>query len=101
VLRNTTLDAWERAGRPVAGSRSGEADVLAHARDGSPVQRYAATPPVPGTTGDIEALAMYAGRSTGIVNRQRPAAAIVREFAREAAKALGAVHPDGEDRAAA
>jgi NAD(P)H-dependent flavin oxidoreductase YrpB (nitropropane dioxygenase family) len=48
VLRNTTLDAWDRAGRPVAGCRPGEGDVLAHAPDGSPVQRYAATPPVHG-----------------------------------------------------
>ena len=101
VLRNTTLDTWERAGRPVAGSRPGEADVLAHAPDGSPVQRYAATPPVGGTTGDVEALAMYAGQSAGIVTQQRPAAAIVREFAREAAKALGAVYPAGEVSAAA
>ena len=98
VLRNTTLEAWERAGRPVAGSRPGEGDVLAHAPDGSPLHRYAATPPVRGTTGDIEALAMYAGQSTGLVTQQRPAAAIVRELERGATEALGAVYAPIGDR---
>ena len=54
-----------------------------------------------GTTGNVEALALYAGQSAGIVTQQRPAAAIVREFARDAAEALGAVYPDSEVSAAA
>jgi nitronate monooxygenase len=101
VLRNSTLEAWERAGRPAAPRRPGEGDVLAHAPDGSPLHRYAATPPVRGTTGGVEALALYAGQSAGIVSRERPAAAIVREFAAGAAEALGAVPAAGDGRAAA
>jgi nitronate monooxygenase len=101
VLRNTTLEAWEQAGRPTAPRRPGEGDVLAHAPDGSALDRYSATPPVHGTTGDIEALALYAGQSTGLVSRRRPAAAIVREIARGAADALAAAQAHGDERAAA
>jgi nitronate monooxygenase len=101
VLRNTTLETWERAGRPAAPWRPGEGDILAHAPDGSALDRYSATPPIHGTTGEIEALALYAGQSTGIVSQQRPAAAIVRELARGAADALAAVQAHGDQRAAA
>jgi NAD(P)H-dependent flavin oxidoreductase YrpB (nitropropane dioxygenase family) len=101
VLRNSTLDAWERAGRPAAPRRPGEGDVIAQAPDGSRLCRYAATPPVRGTTGDVEALALYAGQSTGIVTASRPAAEIVHELAYGASAALGIVHDHGEDRIAA
>ena len=101
VLRNSTLEAWERAGRPAAGHRPGEGDVLAHAPDGSPLIRYGATPPVRGTTGDVEALALYAGQSAGLVADLRPAAAIVDQLAREAARALGAIYAHRDARIAA
>jgi hypothetical protein len=39
-------------------------------------------------TGDLECLVHYAGQSAGLVSRIRPAAAIVRELADEAARAL-------------
>jgi nitronate monooxygenase len=101
VLRNTTLEAWERAGRPPAPRRPGEGDVLAHAPDGTCLYRYGATPPVRGTSGDVEALALYAGQTAGIVAELQPAAAIVDELARGAAEALGMVHGHGGERIAA
>jgi NAD(P)H-dependent flavin oxidoreductase YrpB (nitropropane dioxygenase family) len=101
VLRNSTLEAWERAGRPEAPERPGEGDVVAHAPDGSPMLRYGAMPPIAGAIGDVEALALYAGQSTGLVREQRPAAAIVRELTRGAADALAAVRVHGDARAAA
>jgi nitronate monooxygenase len=88
TLRNSTVEAWQRAGRPAAPGRPGEGDLVAHAPDGSRLYRYDAGPPVGGTTGDVEALALYAGQSAGIVNDVLPAAAIVEELISGAAQAL-------------
>jgi NAD(P)H-dependent flavin oxidoreductase YrpB (nitropropane dioxygenase family) len=81
VLRNSTLDAWERAGRPEGSARPGHGDVLALTPAGDPIRRYDATPPARGAVGDIEPLALYAGQSAALVHEARPAAAIVRELA--------------------
>ena len=75
--------------------------MIAQAPDSSRLYRYGATPPVRGTTGDVEALALYAGQSTGIVTESRPAAEIVHELAHRASAALGIVHVYGETRIAA
>jgi nitronate monooxygenase len=91
ALRNSTVEAWERAGRPAAPRRPGEGDMVARAPDGTCLYRYGAETPVRGTTGDVEALAHYAGQSAGIVEDVRPAATIVDELVRGAAEALGTV----------
>jgi NAD(P)H-dependent flavin oxidoreductase YrpB (nitropropane dioxygenase family) len=91
ALRNSTVEAWERAGRPRAPGRPGEGDVVARAPDGTGLYRYGAEIPVHGTTGDVEALAHYAGQSAGIVEDVRPAAVIVDELVRGAAQALRCV----------
>ena len=91
ALRNSTVEAWERAGRPVAPGRPGEGDVVARAPNGTDLYRYGAETPMRGTTGDVEALAHYAGQSAGIVEDVRPAATIVDELVRGAAEALGTV----------
>ena len=88
VLRNSTVDAWESAGRPAAPRRPGEGDVVARGSDGRSLYRYGADSPVSGATGDVEALAHYAGQSAGIVRHVRPAAAIVDELVSGAAEAL-------------
>jgi nitronate monooxygenase len=56
VLRNSTYQRWEDAGAPPKGERPGEGDEVA---DGSP--RYASNPPLAGTEGDVEAMAMHGG----------------------------------------
>jgi NAD(P)H-dependent flavin oxidoreductase YrpB (nitropropane dioxygenase family) len=91
ALRNTTVEAWEKAGRPAAPGRPGEDDVVARAPDGACLYRYGAEIPVRGATGDVEALAHYAGQGAGIVKDVRPAATIVDELVRGAAEALGRV----------
>jgi NAD(P)H-dependent flavin oxidoreductase YrpB (nitropropane dioxygenase family) len=88
TLRNSTVRAWERAGRPAAPGRPGEGDVVAYAPDGSRLYRYGPDPAVGGATGDVEALALYAGQSAGIVKDVLPAAAIVDELIGGAARAL-------------
>jgi NAD(P)H-dependent flavin oxidoreductase YrpB (nitropropane dioxygenase family) len=93
TLRNSTVQAWERAGRPVAPTRPGEGDLIARAPDGSPLYRYGLDAALSGTRGDVEALALYAGQSVGIVKDIVPAAAIIDQLINEAAKALGRPDP--------
>jgi nitronate monooxygenase len=88
TLRNSTVSAWESAGRPVSGTRPGEGDTVATLPDGTPVPRYSEIPPLPGMQGDLECLVHYAGQSAGLVSRVRPAAEIVRELADDAARVL-------------
>jgi nitronate monooxygenase len=89
TLDNSTLRIWRDAGSPAPGGRPGEEEALAHRPDGEPICRYDFAPPVVGMTGDMEAMANYAGQSAGVVKRRQPAADIVREVAEEAARILG------------
>jgi NAD(P)H-dependent flavin oxidoreductase YrpB (nitropropane dioxygenase family) len=76
ALRNSTMEMWERTGsRP-----PGDPEVVARFSNGEPVYRFDDTPPVAGMTGDMEALALYAGESAGRVIAVEPAAKIVREL---------------------
>lgn len=84
TLRNSTVRRWEEAGRPATGRRPGEGEVVATAPDGSPIVRYASSDPELGATGDLEALALYAGQSAGLVHEVLPAGEIVRKMAAEA-----------------
>jgi nitronate monooxygenase len=76
VLRNETVLRWEAAGEPRRGARPGEGDVIAR-RDDLPVVRYSDAQPTRNTTGDIEAMAMYAGQSVGEVEGVGSAASVV------------------------
>jgi nitronate monooxygenase len=80
ALRNSTSEAWEAAGRPSPGQRPGEGDVVAHFASGESIVRYEPAPPMTGTSGDIEALSMWAGQSIGLASQTRPAADIVAEL---------------------
>lgn len=80
ALRNSTSRAWEAAGRPAPGSRPGEGEVIAHFPSGESILRYEPGAPMAGTTGDIEALSMWAGQSVALVKQVQPAAAIVAEL---------------------
>src|SRR5579863_2970790 len=80
ALRNSTADAWEAAGRPPLAQRPGAGDVIAHFASGEAIVRYEPAPPMTGTTGDIEALSMWAGQSVALARQPRPAAEIVAEL---------------------
>jgi nitronate monooxygenase len=68
--------------------RPGEGETVATWYDGEVIPRYASTSPRAGVTGDIEALALWAGQSVGLIDDVRPAGDIVRELAAEAAAEL-------------
>jgi nitronate monooxygenase len=79
VLRSSIEAAERHQGDTVAETRFGEAVI--------PVARFAPDPPSRATTGNIQAMALYAGESVDAVRGLRPAAAIVRELA-DGAEAL-------------
>ncbi|MGI5213154.1 NAD(P)H-dependent flavin oxidoreductase [Plantactinospora sp. CA-290183] len=88
VLRNTTLDHWVEAGSPAAPDRPGEGDVLATDARGREHLRYGDVIPLPGMTGRLDELALYAGQSAGGIHSVAPAAEIVETLLREATAAL-------------
>jgi len=67
-------------GRPALGSRPGEGEVIAHFASGDPIVRYSPAPPMVGTTGEIDALSLWAGQSVALAKRRQPAAEIVTEL---------------------
>ena len=82
VLRNSTYRAWDDAGRPAVGSRPGEGEVVARHGDVE-IERYAADEPRRATTGDLEAMCLYAGQGVGLVTAIEPAADVVSRIAAE------------------
>jgi nitronate monooxygenase len=80
ALRNSTAGTWEAAGRPALAQRPGQGDVIAHFASGEAIVRYEPAPPMSGTTGDIEALSMWAGQDVALMKQRQPAADIVAEL---------------------
>jgi nitronate monooxygenase len=80
VLANSTYVGWMAAGRPRSGERPGEGEVVAEI-DGVPILRYASDEPRRATTGDIEAMCLYAGAGVGAIASVEPAAAVVAQIA--------------------
>ena len=80
ALANSTARAWDAAGRPPDSQRPGAGDVIAHFASGEGIVRYEPAPPMVGTTGDIEALSMWAGQSVALARQPQSAADIVAEL---------------------
>ena len=76
ALRNSTAKAWEAAGRPPLAQRPGQGDFAS----GESIVRYEPAPPMVGTTGDIEALSMWAGQDVALATKSQSAAEIVAEL---------------------
>jgi nitronate monooxygenase len=84
TLRNSTVQAWELAGRPPTGNRPGEGDVIATSPVGGAIVRYAGATPRSDVAGDVEAMSLWAGQSVGLASSVEPAGAIVASIVREA-----------------
>ena len=82
VIRNKTVEEWERLGRPKPGERPGEdTQTGTHSIDGSPPRRipkYSTLPPLENYEGDFEAMALYAGTGCGGITTVERAQDIVR-----------------------
>lgn len=95
ALRNSTVIAWEAAGRPPSGSRPGEGEIIFRSSIRGEVVRYEAVVAPSDSVGNIEATPLWAGQGIGLIQRVQPAAEIVREMteeARDAIRRLGALH---------
>jgi NAD(P)H-dependent flavin oxidoreductase YrpB (nitropropane dioxygenase family) len=88
VLRNSTVRAWEAAGCPIPPHRPGENEIVAFTADGHPIPRYSDIIPVADTTGDVEALAMYAGQSAALVRDVASTSEIVSKIVADAESVL-------------
>ena len=80
ALRNSTVRLWENAGCPATGSRPGEGEVIGSFPNGDPIPRYGVPAPMQGAGGEIEAFALYAGQSVGLIRDLPPVAAVMGEL---------------------
>jgi NAD(P)H-dependent flavin oxidoreductase YrpB (nitropropane dioxygenase family) len=83
ALRNSTVEMWEKAGRPPRGERPNEGEVIARKADGTPVVRYSFSQPLETMQGDVEGMVHYAGQSVGLIRDIYPAARIVQRLKQE------------------
>lgn len=88
ALRNPTLRRWEDAGSPPGPRRPGEGDVVAVDAAGGLHHRYEDLMPLPGMTGQLADMALYAGQSAQLVHDVRPAARTVHDIAAQAAATI-------------
>ncbi|HLW77085.1 MAG TPA: nitronate monooxygenase [Bryobacteraceae bacterium] len=87
VIRNSTVEEWERAGRPKRGHRPTEGAFIGRIK-GKEIALYDDTPPLRDLEGEWERCPLYAGESVALVHELRPAAEIVREVAAEAERTI-------------
>ncbi|UPV75781.1 nitronate monooxygenase [Halorussus limi] len=88
VLRNSTVERWRDEGEPPRGQRPGEGVAVAETPDGEPVERYEDALAVPGTTGEVEAIPLYAGQSAGLAASAPSAETLTERLADETREAL-------------
>jgi nitronate monooxygenase len=69
-----------RRGLPPTRTAARSGDVIAHFASGEAIVRYEPAPPMAGTTGEIEALSMWAGQSVALARQPQSAAEIVTEL---------------------
>jgi len=81
TLQNATTRNWIAAGRPASPGRPGEGENVARRADGSGIPRYSFSSPTRDTSGEAEAMALYAGEAVGLVGARQSAADIVKELA--------------------
>jgi nitronate monooxygenase len=81
VLHGESYVSWEAAGRPPAGKRPREGEIVATSASRGPIERYRATTPIADVVGNVAALPMWAGQGVGAIRDIHPAAEIVRDIA--------------------
>ena len=79
VLRNSTVIAWEDAGKPLIGARPQEGEIVGYTPDETPIYRYSDHNPICGSKGNLEAMALYAGQSAGLIEKKLKAKEIINE----------------------
>jgi NAD(P)H-dependent flavin oxidoreductase YrpB (nitropropane dioxygenase family) len=80
VLRNSTVRAWEQAGRPAPSGRPGEGDIVMHDARGRTYPRYHCATPQAAMYGDLEAACLYAGTGVGKIADIRSVSVLIHEI---------------------
>lgn len=91
VIRNSTYDRWEAAGRPVPGQRPGEKQVVGElllSEQRILLERYSVIPPLASFDGDLDGMALYAGESVERITDILPAEALVARLLAELRRAV-------------
>ena len=89
VIRNSTVRTWEKSGKPVVGERPNEHEIIAQKQNGTTIERYGDDIPTSTTTGNLEALALYAGQSVGLIGQTiKTANEVLTDIMEEANKQL-------------
>lgn len=96
TVHNSTFEQWDEAGRPPSGERPGEGESVGETADGQPIQRYDFRSPGADTSGEIEAMPLYAGQSAGLIDELPSAADVIEQLTAETVDALGEL-PSTED----
>lgn len=80
TLVNSTVRAWEAAGKPKPGTRPGEGETIG-ASGGRSLPRYDSDAPTGQASGEVEAMALYAGTGAERIDDVLGAGAIVSALA--------------------
>ena len=89
IIRNSTVKNWEEADKPIVGERPNENEIIAYKQNGENIKRYGDDIPTKTTTGNLEALALYAGQSVGLIGYTiNTAAEVLIEIIKEANQQL-------------
>ena len=80
VLRNSTLRTAEANGHEIP-EAAGPANIVARSASGAPIERRAFALPTKTLTGELEAMALYAGHSVERIHDIQPAGDLVRFLA--------------------
>ncbi len=88
VLKNSTFEDWKKAGEPKSGKRPNENEIIAYDSNNKPIIRYSDNNPLKGTKGNLEALALYAGQSSGLISNIISAKEIVHKIIYQAKNTL-------------
>ncbi len=92
TLKNSTSLRWKSADNPEHGDRPGEGEIIGHMADGKQIVRYQSSTPNPGTTGDVEAMSLWAGQGVSLVRDVLPTAEIVDEIYQGALDVIQSCH---------
>ncbi|RUR13890.1 nitronate monooxygenase family protein [Legionella sp. km772] len=83
TLRNSTYENWQKTGKAPAGKRPGEHEIIAKTSS-KEFPRYSYVLPTATMEGELEAMALYAGQSVGLVHEIKSVEAIFADIREEA-----------------
>lgn len=88
TIHNSTVQQWENANSSGSRQRPNEGEIIGTSPTGSLIRRYDDTIPLEKTKGDLEAMALYAGQSVGLIEQVLPAAEIVQQIIDDALRVV-------------